>query len=164
MAWQFLLFFTLISLVNVILNTFRTCALASGRKLLATIVTSVCYGFYTFVIVYTANDFNIWLKAAITVATNLVGVYVSMTIMEKLRKDKLWEIVATANLSFVDLQFFEKKLNDEHIIYNYAATNRADEYVFHFYTHTQKESLKLKKILSMYKDIHYIVHEENGKL
>ena len=157
---QFIIFFFIIQLINVVLNTLRTCITASGKKFLATIITSICYGFYTIVIVYTAGDMNLWVKVIITIITNLIGVYASMTFLEKMRKDKLWEIVATIPKSFS--QSIVKELDDNNISYSSIYDNK-DRLVLHIYSQNQKTSMCIKKILNNY-NAKYIVHEENVRL
>lgn len=153
---KFIAFFFLIQLINVILNTLRTCITAKGNKIAATIVTSICYGFYTFVIVYTANDYSVWVKAAITVVSNLIGVYFSMWLLEKIKKDKLWEIVVHTK------QNIDSDLKNENV--HYYTNNCLDNtYVYHIFSENQKKSTVIKKILDN-KNLSYIVHEQNVKL
>lgn len=157
---QFIIFFFIIQLINVVLNTLRTCITASGKKFLATIVTSICYGFYTIVIVYTAGDMNLWVKVIITIITNLIGVYASMTFLEKIRKDKLWEIVATIPTLYS--QKIIEILDKENISYSSIFDNN-NRLILHIYSPNQKTSMRIKEILNNH-SAKYIVHEEKVRL
>lgn len=157
---QFIIFFFIIQLINVVLNTLRTCITASGKKFLATIVTSICYGFYTIVIVYTAGDMNLWVKVIITIITNLIGVYASMTFLEKIRKDKLWEIVATIPTLYS--QKIIEILDKEDISYSSIFDNN-NRLILHIYSPNQKTSMRIKEILNNH-SAKYIVHEEKVRL
>lgn len=157
---QFIIFFFIIQLINVVLNTLRTCITASGKKFLATIVTSICYGFYTIVIVYTAGDMNLWIKVIITIITNLIGVYASMTFLEKIRKDKLWEIVATIPTLYS--QKIIEILDKENISYSSIFDNN-NRLILHIYSPNQKTSMRIKEILNNH-SAKYIVHEEKVRL
>lgn len=157
---QFIIFFFIIQLINVILNTLRTCITASGKKFLATIVTSICYGFYTIVIVYTAGDMNLWIKVIITIITNLIGVYASMTFLEKVKKDRLWEIVATIPTLYS--QKIIEILDKEEISYSSIFDNN-NRLILHIYSPNQKTSMRIKEILNNH-SAKYIVHEEKVRL
>lgn len=162
--WQFILWFAFIQLINVILNTFRSIITTKGGKIPASLINAATYGFYVIVIIYTAGEMSMWIKIAITVVVNLVGVYFSMWLLEKMRKDRLWEITATINSE----DFSHLKLRDElarkQISFNFLQLqSNSNEFVFHIYSKTQKQSTQIKQILSQY-SVHYIVHEQNAKL
>lgn len=165
LAWYYyILIFFVIQLVNVVLNTLKTIITAKGKKIPAAIINALTFGFYAIVVVLTAQYENLWITVGVTIVTNLIGVYGSIWVLDKLRKDKLWEITATVATKEQKTQMccalFEKE-----IMYNVGEVHniRALEYVFHIYCPTQKESAEVKKILTTY-NAKYIVHEENVKL
>ena len=110
----------------------------------------------------TASELPLWITIVITVITNIIGVYVSMLILEKFKKDKLWEIVATVQTPN-NRTCLENGLDIEQISYNYTWTNKKDEYIFRIYSNSQKESAKIKELLD-FVGAKYIVHEEKAKL
>lgn len=158
--WWYILFYLMIQLVNVVLNTLKTIITSKASKIPAAIINALTFGFYTIVVALTANISNLWVNIGITIVANLVGVYFSIMVLDKLRKDKLWEITATLpSLS----SYIEFELQENNISYNIMQTCGKKEYVLHIYCPTQKESAKVKEILQKYK-AKYIVHEENAKL
>ena len=154
-------FFFAMQLVNVILNTLKTCVIAKGNKVWASVISGICFGFYTFVVFYTAKDFmNLWAKAGITVVTNLIGTYFSMWLLEKLQKDKLWEIVA--NVKYEEQKDeIQKNLNESKMCYNIVKNNKG--YTFYIYSQNQNESAIIKKVLDN-SNAKYFVHSEEVKL
>jgi len=132
---------------------------------IASISSAICYGFYVIVVVATASNYPIWIKILLTAVTNLVGVYGGMFIMDKLRKDHLWEIVATIRLAPNTniMQLIQESDNND-LSYNYDILNAdKQEYVLTYYSHNKKESIIIKNILTQY-NAKYIVHEETVRL
>ena len=90
-----LIVFIVLNILNVIIQTVKSIATVKCGKTTAAIVNAVAYGLYTIVTVYMMCELDLWLKAAIVAACNLVGVYVVKLLEEKARKDKLWKVEAT---------------------------------------------------------------------
>ena len=161
----YIVVFTVCQLINVALNTIKTIIMHKEEKISSSIINAITFGFYAIIVVMTASALPLWITILITTATNLFGVYGSMWILEKLKKDKLWEIVATVQgaggLQYLILTFAQKK--NFAISYNYIETNKKNEYVFHIYSKSQKESMFIKEELD-YVNAKYIVHEERVKL
>ena len=138
--------FTVGQLINVMLNTFRSIIMHKEKKLSSSIINAVTYGFYTIIVLFTAiplflNDgIDLITKIVITVITNFVGVWVSMVILEKFKKDSLWEITATTDRN--NIEEIREYLNICDIAHNY---NLVDNYknskvVFRIYSENQKSS------------------------
>lgn len=161
--WWYVIFYLVIQLINVVLNTLKTIITARASKIPAAVINALTFGFYTLVIALTADVSNLWLNMGITVVANLVGVYFSIAVLDKLRKDKLWEITATAKNE--GAENISKRLFQADISFNMQKTTKKGirEYVFNIYCPTQKESRIVKQILVDNK-AKYIVHEENAKL
>lgn len=147
--------------IYVILNTIKSILTIKSTKWVAATASAITYAVYTFVLIYTVADFSIYVKAGLTAVTNFVGTIISMWILEKLRKDKLWEITAT--LKTTDLHQIIIELDAAKISYNYTTTNKIGEFVFNCYCKTKKESHALKTVLTKY-NAKTIVHEETVKL
>ena len=160
--WQFIALYLVLQIIYVILNTITNITKIKCSKMVASVTSAICYGFYVIVVVATASEQPLWIKMVLTAVTNLVGVYFGMAIMEKCKKDKLWEITAT----LTDLEFC-RCMTEELSAYSfsYNAIPLADNggYVYHIYSHTQKESEMIKQVLDFYK-AKYIVHEETVRL
>lgn len=176
---EMIILFVVLQLVNVVLQTLKSIITVKGTTTQSALMNAIAYGVYTVIIVFTAGTFtgdyltDLIIKIAVTMGTNLIGVYISAWILSKFKKDKLWEIVATIkmpvvyNIKYIDqkakfLSTIEKKIKDKQLSYHYIELKN-DEFVFTFYCKTQKESLAVKEILKDY-DYKYIVHEETVKL
>lgn len=163
--------FVALQLINVVLQTLKSIITIKGTTTQAALMNAVAYGVYTIIVVFTAGEFtgdyttDLIIKIIVTMLTNLVGVYISAWIMNKLRKDRLWEIVATIDTeeSIYAPVLVEENLKDHKINYNMWATKKATEYIFHIYSKSQKESLIIKQILNEW-NAKYFIHEESVKL
>jgi hypothetical protein len=164
-----IILFAIGSFINVALNTFKTIIMHKEKKLSSSIINAITYGFYTIIVLFTAiplflNDgIDLMSKVAITVITNFVGVWVSMVILERFKKDSLWEITATTDRKNLDR--VREYLNILLISHNY---NLIDNYenskvIFRIYSENQDQSEKIKFILDKV-NAKYIVHEERVKL
>ena len=85
-----IIIFTVCSLVNVILSTMKTILTVRSTKVVASIINAVTYGFYAIVVKQLAS-LDLTVTVIVTIATNLVGVYLSMWLMDKMKKDCLWK-------------------------------------------------------------------------
>lgn len=144
------------------LNTITAIFKVKSGKLISAISSAVCYGFYVYVLVLTAGSGNLptWAKALLTAITNLIGVWLSMFILEKTRKDKLWEITATIKGTHFEELLDNLEKTDLSYNYNKIASG---EFVFNFYSHNKKESALIKKLLDSV-SAKYIVHEQGVRL
>ena len=135
--------FTILNIINVILQTIKSIATFKCGKTMAAIINAVAYGLYTIVLVYTVCDLPLLLKAAIVAACNFVGVWIVKYGEEKARKDKLWKVEATFAHDeprlLNELKIFSG-IND--IAYNYIDIEKY--YVVNFYCPTQKDSAAVK--------------------
>ena len=147
--------------VYVILNTTKSVLTIKSTKFVAATASAITYAVYVFVLIYTVADFSIWVKAGLTAVTNFIGTLISIWLLDKIRKDKLWEITAT--VKSINMQDLLNELNTANVSFNYNNTNNLTEWVFHCYCKTKKESVALRDILIKY-NAKYIVHEETVKL
>ena len=135
--------FVLLSIVNVILNTFKTTITVKGGKLAAALINAVTFFVYTYVIIYTSCDLPMFLKASVTAIINFVGVYAVKWFEEKARKDQLWKVEATIPAKYTNAVHFD--LRD--IPHNYIE-NVGKYTIFNFYCATQADSTKVKDIIN----------------
>lgn len=158
--WWYILFYLGVQLVNVVLNTFKTIITARATKIPAAIINSLTFGFYTLIVALTADMSNLWINMAITVVANFVGVYYSIWLLEKLRKDRLWEIVATVGANvYADVH---NSFKEENIPFT-MVQDSTNHYIFNIYSANQKQSILIKNILQKY-NAKYIVHQEEVQL
>lgn len=156
---KLLVLFIVLSVVNVILQTFKSLATVKCGKVGAALVNATAYGLYTVVLVYTNADFPLWEKVLVTAVCNLVGVYIVKAIEEKARKDKLWKVETTVKSD--DTFNVRLALRDAGLSYSVISTNTKDRSVFNIYCPTKKESEKVKEILGNF-DAKYFVSESKS--
>ena len=88
-----IIFFALMTVINVTLSTIRSLCTIKGGKWLSAITNAVCYGFYPLIVMLTAKDtVTIWVNMIITAVANFVCVWLIKLVEEKARKDKMWKI------------------------------------------------------------------------
>lgn len=160
--WVYIIVFTVCQFINVGLNTAKTIIMHKEEKISSSIINAITFGFYAIIVVMTASALPLWITILITFATNLFGVYGSMWLLDRFKKDSLWEIVATVQ-GVDNLQYLILNFAIDHISYNYIETNKQNEYILHIYSENQKQSIFIKKELDEV-NAKYIVHEERAKL
>lgn len=158
----YIIAFFICQLINVALNTIKTIIMHKEEKISSSIINALTYGFYAIIVVMTASALPLWITIVITVVTNLIGVYASMLILEKLKKDSLWEIVATVDGN-AKIRQLTTALGNELIPFNMVSTYNGGEMIFHIYSENQKDSKYIKQELDKV-NAKYIVHEERMKL
>ena len=142
-----IIIFTVCSLVNVILSTMKTLLTVRSTKVVASIINAVTYGFYAIVVKQLAS-LDLTVTVIVTIATNLIGVYLSMWLMDKMKKDCLWKIsVTTKDKSIV------KKIENFDIEYTLSPIQYKKEtyYSIEIFSKNQKDSTIIKNILNEYK-------------
>ena len=142
-----IIIFTVCSLVNVILSTMKTILTVRSTKVVASIINAVTYGFYAIVVKQLAS-LDLTVTVIVTIATNLIGVYLSMWLMDKMKKDCLWKIsVTTKDKSIV------KKIENFDIEYTLSPIQYKKEtyYSIEIFSKNQKDSSIIKNILNEYK-------------
>ena len=142
-----IIIFTVCSLVNVILSTMKTILTVRSTKIVASIINAVTYGFYAIVVKQLAS-LDLTITVIVTIATNLIGVYLSMWLMDKMKKDCLWKIsVTTKDKSIV------KKIENFDIEYTMSPIQYKNEtyYSIEVFSKNQKDSTIIKNILNEYK-------------
>ena len=142
-----IIIFSVCSLVNVMLNTIKTIIMYKNEKWSSAIINAITFGFYVVLVVLMAGDMALWLKVVLTAGTNIVGVLLSMEILNRLRKDQLWEVRATVRdneaisvnraLQGANIPFTCIPCSDNHSVFN-------------IYCATQKDSAAVREILRLY--------------
>lgn len=143
-----LITFIILTIVNVIIQTVKSIATIKCGKASAAIINAVAYGLYTIVIVYTNCELDLWLKAGVTAAANLVGVYIVKDIEERRRKDKLWKVEATLT-DPSKIEAVAAALDNISISYNYFETTCGHN-IFNCFCYNQRESELVRGILEKF--------------
>lgn len=142
-----IIIFTVCSLVNVILSTMKTILTVRSTKVVASIINAVTYGFYAIVVKQLAS-LDLTVTVIVTIATNLIGVYLSMWIMDKMKKDCLWKISVTTK----DCTLTKKIENfDIEYIMSPIQYRNNTYYSIEIFSKNQKDSTIIKNILNEYK-------------
>ena len=137
--------FVVFNVINVIIQTIKSIVTIKCNKYVAAVVNAVAYGLYTYIVVLTASDLDLWFKISVTAAANLVGVFVVKWVEEKKRKDKLWKVEAT--ITGANFRENEKYFNRLKVPHNYIDI---DKYVIlNFYCSTCKQSEAVKDFLNL---------------
>lgn len=142
-----IIIFTVCSLVNVILSTMKTILTVRSTRTVASLINAITYGFYAIVVKQLAS-LDVTVTVVVTIATNLVGVYFSMWLMDKMKKDCLWKIsVTTRDKSLA------KKIENFDIEYTMSPIQYKNEtyYSLEIFSKNQKDSTIIKNILNEYK-------------
>lgn len=148
---NFIIFFALITLANVIIQTVKSLFTIKGGKLSAATVNAIAFGFYTYIIFFTADDsISLWQKALITAVCNFIGVFFVKFIEERLQKDRLWIFNCTAKVESADVIKITELLKSMDISLTYNQL-KDDLYTLSIYSYTQSESEMIKSVLKNYK-------------
>jgi hypothetical protein len=156
-----ILTYVIFSVLNVIIQTIKSIATIKCNKYVASVVNAIAYGLYTYIIVLTNADINLWVKIIVVALANLVGVFVVKYFEEKNRKDRLWKIESTFSNSENFIKNLEVWAKVNNISFNYI---NIDKYIIvNFYCPTQKESAIVKEFITKFNG-KYFISETKGIL
>lgn len=152
--WQQVVVFFFCSLLNVMLSTVKSILTVRSTKNVAAIVNAITYGFYAIVVKQLA-ELSVPVTVVVTIITNLIGVYLSMWILDKFKKDNLWKITVTT--ASENLQKIAEELKTYDIGCTYIPIT-PKKGVIDIYSNTQKESAIIREVLKPY-DVKYCITE-----
>ena len=148
--------YVIFNIINVITQTIKSIVTIKCNKYIAAVVNAVAYGLYTYIVVLTASNLDLWFKISVTAAANLVGVFVVKWVEEKKRKDKLWKVEATIKNDNIwpedDDCIIDLRKTD--IPFNYIDINKY--IIINCYCATQKDSTIVKEILDKYNAKYFV--------
>jgi uncharacterized protein YebE (UPF0316 family) len=153
-----LIIFVVVNLINVMLSTMKSILTVKSTRLVATLINAVSYGFYALIVKQMA-DYDITTVVVVTIVANLIGVYSSMWILDKFKKDKLWKVTVItqtedAERFKADLITNELSFNELPIMTKYGKTT-----AFDIFSSSQLESAVLREVLRPYEKVKYHVLE-----
>lgn len=151
--------FFLCSLINVMLSTLKTILTVKASKGVATLINAITYGFYAIVVKQLAS-LDLITTVTVTIITNIIGVYVSMWLLEKVKKDCLWKIsITTKDENLIN------KIENFGIEYtiNPVEYKKNTYYSIEVFSENQKDSAIIRNILNEY-NVKYNITEINKKL
>ena len=86
-----ILIFFVVNLINVMLSTVKSIWTVKSTRMMATVINALSYGFYALIVKQMAN-YQLEVVVGVTIIANLIGVYFSMWLLDRFKKDKLWKI------------------------------------------------------------------------
>lgn len=140
-----LISFIFFNVLNVVIQTVKSIVTIKCNKWVAAIVNAVAYGLYTYIVVLTASDIDLWFKIITVALANLVGVFIVKWVEEKKRKDRLWKVELTVPAEYTDAVHFDLRTVPHSYIKDLGKYT-----LFNFYCATQAESAKVKAIVEQY--------------
>ena len=146
--------FFLFSLLNVILQTIKSILTIRGGKKIASLANAIAFGFYT-VVMKQLTGLDMVSAVVITVVANLVGVYISITITEKMSKDKLWKITAVVD-SAKDIEVMKVRLKYHNVGYTTETLDNG-KVKFEIYSYSQTDTKEVKNILTQANCKHHYI-------
>lgn len=149
-----ILIFSVCSFINVMLNTVKTIVMYSKNKLSSSLINALTYGFYTVIVVLMAGEMPLMTKIFLTAITNFFGVWVSMSILQKFEKDKLWKVEVT--FKAVHTEDVKEFLESVNIPYNYTVDETGRYAIFNIYCATQKESTSVKILVQKFRAKYFV--------
>jgi uncharacterized protein YebE (UPF0316 family) len=149
---KMLVSFIVFNIINVIIQTVKSIVTIKCNKWVASIVNAVAYGLYTYIVVLTASDLDLWFKIIVTAGANLIGVFVVKWIEEKKRKEMLWKVEFTVKTN--SAKNVDKLLSLAEIPHSYIEIGKHT--IFNAYCSTSKESESVKEIIKKYNAKYFV--------
>ena len=158
-----IIIFFIITLVNVVLSTVKSILTVKASREVAALINAVTYGFYAVVVKQMATVDTSTVVIA-TVLCNLIGVYFSMWLLEKFKKDVLWKITVIPKIGTADT--LKTRLVENGLGFNLYPINTkyGSQTGFDIFSATQEESRMIKSILQEVGMIKYHILEIEKQL
>ena len=144
--------FIIFNVINVIIQTIKSIVTIKCNKWVAAVVNAVAYGLYTYIVVLTASDIDLWFKIIVVALANLVGVFIVKWVEEKKRKEMLWKIEFTINREF--LENVKTLLTLAKVPHSYIEIGK--NVIINAYCATGKESESVKEIIKKYNAKYFV--------
>lgn len=144
-----ILFFALMTIINVTLSTIRSLCTIKGGKWLSATTNAICYGFYPLIVMLTAKGtVDIVVNMIITAVANFVCVWLIKFVEEKARKDKLWKVEMAIPLELSNEVIEKLKSTGGWIPFNYNYLGKWC--IFNCYCDTQDQTKFAKDLAKNY--------------
>lgn len=140
------------NILNVVIQTVKSIVTIKCNKWVAAVVNAVAYGLYTYIIVLTNADIDLWFKIIVVALANLVGVFIVKWIEEKKRKEMLWKIEFTVKTEV--LQNVKTLLTLAKVPHSYIEIGKNT--IINAYCATSKESESVKEIIKKYNAKYFV--------
>lgn len=143
-----IIYFVSLQFVNVIISTFKSVLTIKGTKEIAALINAIAYSVNIAIVYLVAKDMSLLLIVGSTLITNLIGVYTGLSILEKLRKERLWRIsttVATEKVSDFKAELLSKKIK-----FISFETTWDDFKVIDIFSRSKEESKVIRDVIHRY--------------
>lgn len=144
--------YVVFNILNVVIQTVKSIVTIKCNKWVAAVVNAVAYGLYTYIIVLTNADIDLWFKIIVVALANLVGVFIVKWIEEKKRKEMLWKVEFTIKKEF--LENVKTLLTLAKVPHSYIEIGR--NVIVNAYCATSKESESVKEIIKKYNAKYFV--------
>lgn len=157
------IFFVVITLINVILSTVKSILTVKSSRGVATLINAIAYGFYTLV-VKSMSAVSTETVVISTIGCNLVGVYFSMWLLDKFKKDVLWKITVVPEMKHMEK--IREELQSSEIGYNIYSLNTkyGNQSGIDIFSKSQSDSKIIKEILNSNGKVKYHIMEIGKQL
>ena len=153
--------FILLQFLNIIISTFKSVLLIKGTKAHAALINAISYSLAIIITYVVSNEISIYYSIPITFILNLVGVYIGLTILEKLRKDQLWRISTTIKTEY--LEDYIQALRAEGVQLMPYETGRHDYSVVDVFSNNREETSRIQPIIKKY-EVKYTILKNSYEL
>lgn len=147
-----LISYIIFNVLNVIIQTVKSIVTIKCNKWVAAVVNAIAYGLYTYIVVLTASDLDLWFKIITVALANLVGVFIVKWIEEKKRKEMLWKVEFTIKREF--LKNVKTLLTLVKVPHSYIEIGK--NVIINAYCATGKESESVKEIIKKYNAKYFV--------
>ena len=148
--------FIIFNIINVVIQTIKSICTIKCNKWIAAIVNAIAYGLYTYIVVLTVCELDLWIKIFTVAGANLIGVFLVKYFEEKKRKDKLWKIEVT-----IPIEEKEQMIEDcKYYQFSYNYIDIEKYAIFNFYCATQKDSQNVKCLLKNYNAKYFVAESK----
>lgn len=144
--------YVVFNILNVVIQTVKSIVTIKCNKWVAAVVNAVAYGLYTYIIVLTNADIDLWFKIIVVALANLVGVFIVKWIEEKKRKEMLWKVEFTVKSEV--LQDVKTLLTLAKVPHSYIEIGKNT--IFNAYCATGRESESVKEIIKKYNAKYFV--------
>lgn len=154
-----IIFFVVLNIFNVVIQTIKSLVTIKGGKVSAAVINAITYGLYTVVLVYMTCELPLWLKVITVGGANLVGVYLVKWFEEKKQKTKIYKIEITTVRKEI-WEKIEQELQNLSISSNMNTfkniRTRRDNYIINTYCTSQEEKKKVFDLIKKYKVKYFV--------
>ncbi|HHT96496.1 MAG TPA: hypothetical protein GXZ90_01205 [Clostridiales bacterium] len=158
-----IIIFSTITLVNVVLSTAKSILTVRASRETAALINAISYGFYSLVVKQMATV-STETVVIVTVMANLIGVYFSMWLLDKFKKDMFWKITVIPEIK--NFENIRRELIENDLGFNEYKVNTkyGNQMALDIFSQTQYKSKKIKSILDSNGRVKYHIQEIKNQL